>query len=153
MIKSLLVMLMAALPISELRGAVPLAIGIYHLSYWQAFILSYLGNISFVIPVLLFLNKMAYTLMKKYPAWNKFLSAIFRKTKKATEKKFQRYSEWALVLFVAIPLPFTGAWTGTIAAFLFGVKWKKAFWLISLGVLIADIIVTGLVIAGGSIIK
>ena len=153
MIKSLLVILVAALPISELRGAVPLAIGVYHFPYWQAFLLSYLGNISFIIPVLLFLDKMAYTLMDRSAFWNKFLSSIFQKAKLRAKNKFERYSEWALVLLVAIPLPFTGAWTGTIASFLFGIKWKRAFWLISLGVLIADIIVTGSMMAGIHIIK
>ena len=153
MIKSLLVTLIAALPISELRGAVPIAIGVYHLSCWQAFLLSYLGNISFIIPVLLFLNKVAYTLMDRSVFWNKFLTAVFKKTTLKTKKQFQRYSEWALVILVAIPLPFTGAWTGTIASFLFGIKWKRAFWLISLGVLIADVIVTGSIMIGVHIIK
>jgi len=59
-----------------------------------------------------------------------------------------KWGKLALVIFVAIPLPLTGAWTGSLAAFLFGFKKKEAFWLIVLGVLIAGIIVSFLTILG-----
>ncbi|MCK4805823.1 MAG: small multi-drug export protein, partial [Candidatus Pacebacteria bacterium] len=73
---------------------------------------------------------------------------LFERTRKKTENSFNKWGKWALVVFVAIPLPFTGVWTGSIAAFLFGVKYKNAFWLISLGALLAGILVMTLTLLG-----
>ena len=56
--------------------------------------------------------------------------------------KYQRWGELALVIFVAIPLPMTGAWTGSVAAFIFGIPKKRSLTLISLGIMIAGVIVT-----------
>jgi len=153
MSKELLTILVAASPFLELRGAIPLAIGLFHFSVGKAFFLSYLGNIIPVIPLLWFWERISLFLMKKYVFWRRLLSWIFERTRKKTEKKFEKYAAGALVLLVAIPLPLTGAWTGSIAAFLFHLNWKQSFILISLGVLIAGIIVTILTILGVNLIQ
>ena len=73
---------------------------------------------------------------------NKFLNWLFERTRKKTKDKIEKYGDLALIIFVAIPLPNTGAWTGTLAAWLFGIPMKRALLNIFYGVLIAGVIVT-----------
>jgi uncharacterized membrane protein len=132
----------AMLPISELRGAIPLALGFYHWPIWQAFLISIIGNLIPVVLILLFLDPIAQFLSRHFKICNKFFNWLFTRTRQKHSAKFERWGALALISFVAIPLPFTGAWTGALVAFLFGVKFKQALGLIILGVLIAGIIVT-----------
>ena len=73
---------------------------------------------------------------------NKFLNWLFERTRKKTKDKIEKYGDLALIIFVAIPLPNTGAWTGTLAAWLFGIPTNRALINIFYGVLIAGVIVT-----------
>ncbi len=146
--KELLTILIAASPIIELRGAIPWAMGVLQFPWPKAFILSFIGNILPVIPLLWFWKHMAAFLMKKSPFFDKLFSWVFARTRRKAQRHFQQYAAGALVILVAIPLPLTGAWTGTVAAFLFNIDEKKSFLLISLGVLIAGIIVTALTLLG-----
>ena len=84
--------------------------------------------------------------------FNKFFSWLFEYTRKKHHKKVEKYAVWALLPFVAIPLPFTGAWSGALIAFVFGIEKKKALVIISLGVLMAGIIIAFLVLGGKSLI-
>lgn len=131
------------LPIAELRLAIPLAIGAYDMPVLSAFFWAVLGNI---IPVVFILTGLDWLINKflihKVYLFNRFFTWIFERTKKNHSKKFERWKEFALIILVAIPLPFTGAWTGALAAFVFGIPAKKAFPLIVLGVLIAGVIVS-----------
>lgn len=136
--------LIAASPIVELRGAIPVAMGIFYFSWPKALFLSLLGNILPIIPIIWFLDKLSIYLSKQFGVFNRFFDWLFERTRKKTKNSFDKWGKWALVAFVAIPLPFTGVWTGSVAAFLFGVKYKDAFWLISLGALLAGILVTSL---------
>jgi len=140
-------LLTSMLPISELRGAIPVAVLVYNMSLWSAFLFSVLGNlipVIFIIWILdLLINKI---LIHRIYIFNRFFTWLFEKTRKRHSKKFERWRDLALVILVAIPLPFTGAWTGALAAFVFGIPIKRAFPLIALGVLIAGIIVTSITI-------
>lgn len=139
----LVILLMSMLPISELRGAIPVAIGVYNMSIVSAFFLAVLGNlipVIFIIKILdLLVNKF---LIHRIYIFNRFFTWLFEKTRSRHSKKFERWRDFALIVLVAIPLPFTGAWTGALAAFVFNIPIKRAFPLITLGVLIAGIIVT-----------
>lgn len=143
MSSDLIIFLSSMLPIIELRGAIPLGVFLYDMSIYYVFILAVIGNIMpvfFIIKGLdLLINKF---LIHKIYIFNRFLNWLFEKTKKKHSKKFENWKNLALVLLVAIPLPFTGAWTGAIAAFVFGIPIKRALPLIALGVLIAGIIVS-----------
>ncbi len=142
-----IVALISMLPVSELRGAIPIAIGAYDMPVLSAFFWSVLGNIIPVIFILLGLDLLINRfLIHRAYFFNRFFSWLFERTRKNHSKKFERWKEFALVVLVAIPLPFTGAWTGALAAFVFGIPIKKAFPLIILGVLIAGIIVSLLTI-------
>ncbi|NMG82748.1 MAG: ligand-binding protein SH3 [Methanosarcinales archaeon] len=129
------------LPISELRGGIPVAIGIYHFSPFNAYILAVIGNFLPVIPLLLFLGPVS-NYLRKYHLWDKFFNWLFSHTHRTHNKRFEKYGTLALALFVAVPLPVTGAWTGCAAAFVFGIKFKHSLPAITTGILLAGIIVT-----------
>jgi uncharacterized membrane protein len=143
----------ASSPIIELRGAIPVAMGVFSFSWSKALFLSLIGNILPIIPIIWFLDKSSNYLSKQFNFFNCFFNWLFERTRKKTKNSFDKWGKWALVAFVAIPLPFTGVWTGSIAAFLFGVKHKEAFWLISLGAFLAGILVTTLTLLGINILS
>lgn len=138
----MIVLLTAASPLVELRGAIPLGVWIFHLPLIKTIVLSIAGNLLPVFPLLFFLEIISDFLIKKSLFFKKFFAWLFEKTRRKFQKGYLKWGKLALVIFVAIPLPFTGAWTGSLAAFLFGFKKKEAFLLISLGVGIASLIVS-----------
>ncbi|NYT00435.1 MAG: small multi-drug export protein [Methanocellales archaeon] len=133
------VILVAAMPISELRGAIPVAM-MYGFDPWTAYILSVIGNLIPVIPLLLWLEPVSNKL-RRYNSWDRFFDWLFKRTHRRHSEYFEKYGTIALSLFVAIPLPVTGAWTGCAAAFVFGIKFRHAFPAIILGVMVAGVIV------------
>jgi uncharacterized membrane protein len=134
--------LIAMSPIVELRGAIPIALKVYKLPVLSAFFLAIIGDLIPTVFILLLIEPISKYLMAKSPFFNKVFSWIFKRTRHHNEKKFERWKKFALTIIVAIPLPFTGAWTGAICAFLFGIPFKYALFLITLGIIGAAIIVT-----------
>ena len=134
-------MMIAMLPIFELRGSIPVAIGVLELPWWESYLYSVIGNMI-PVPFILLLSDPVVRFFSRFKYSKKFFDFILEKTRKRTGKKIQRYESLALVLFVAIPLPVTGAWTGAIAAWLFDVEFKKAITCVFIGVLIAGAVVT-----------
>ena len=133
--------LAAMLPYIELRGAIPLAIS-FGASPLDAFIVSVIGNLLPILPIMVFLPIIA-----KWADRNPWIDRFFKwLTNKVGRKKAQiiKYGPIGLTLFVAIPLPVTGAWSGTVIAFLLGIRKRHAFFSILAGVLIAGLIVTAL---------
>jgi len=144
--KELVVLIIAALPIVELRGALPVAINLFNFSWYYAFLLAIIGNLLPVPFILLFLDT-ASRLLSKVAFFERILKWLFERTRRRG-KIIERYERIGLMLFVAIPLPVTGAWTGSLAAVLFGLKFKHAFLSIFIGILIAGVIVTCLSLLG-----
>jgi uncharacterized membrane protein len=138
-------LLAAALPVSEVRGAIPLAIGVYGYAPWQAYLLSVLGNLLPVIPLLLFLGPVS-DFMRRYSWGEKFFSWLFSRTRRKYIQDHENFGLTALAIFVAIPLPMTGAWSGCAVAFLLGFRFWPAFAAIASGVLLAGAIVTAAVV-------
>jgi uncharacterized membrane protein len=143
--KEYVVMIVASLPIAELRGALPLALS-FGMPMAKAFWLSVLGNISFVAPAL-FLFEPVSGALRKFKIWARFFDWVFERTKKNADT-IQKYEALGLAIFVAIPLPMTGAWSGVIAATLFKIRFRYAFIAIVAGVLGAGIIVASLCALG-----
>ena len=141
----LLIILTAALPISELRGAIPLGLYLKE-PLLKIFFLSILGNIIPVIPILYLLQPVSEKL-RRFKLWNRFFDWLFERTKKKSSL-IEKYEVIGLALFVAIPLPITGAWTGCVAASLFKIRFRYALISILLGIFIAAIIVTTLSVSG-----
>jgi len=136
--------IISMLPVSELRGAIPVAIGVYNLNPAEAYFLAVVGNIIPVIFILKYLDPVSKFLMAKFKFFDKFFAYLFERTRRKHNGKFEKWGALALITFVAIPLPVTGGWSGALAAFVFGIPFKKALSLISLGIMIAGVIVTGL---------
>ncbi|MCX5703534.1 MAG: small multi-drug export protein [Candidatus Omnitrophica bacterium] len=143
--KEYIVMIVSALPISELRGAIPLGLSL-GMPLAKAFWLSILGNISFIAPAL-FLFEPVSNRLRKFKPWARFFDWLFERTKKNADT-IQKYEALGLAIFVAIPLPMTGAWSGVVAASLFKIRLRYAFMAIALGVVGAGLIVTALCALG-----
>lgn len=133
------VMIMAALPVAELRGAIPLALS-FGMSLQKAFWLSVLGNAIPVIPILFFLEPVS-DYLRRFKPFARFFDWLFTRTRKKADT-IQKYEALGLAIFVAIPLPMTGAWSGAIAASLLRMKFRYAFMGILAGILGAGIIVS-----------
>lgn len=140
--------IIAALPIAELRGSIPVALSM-GIPPLKAFVLSVIGNSLPIIPVLFLLEPVSNALMK-FRHWKRFFDWFFEKTRQKGEL-VQKYEALGLLFFVAVPLPMTGAWSGCIAASLFRIKFRYAFPAIFLGVVVAGIIVTALCLFGQGI--
>jgi len=140
----------AASPISELRGAIPWAVLKLHFPWYYAFLLAIIGNLLPVPFILLFLDTVT-RLLSKVHFFDQFLKWLFERTRRRG-KIIERYERIGLTLFVAIPLPVTGAWTGSIAAVLFGLEFKHALLSIFIGVFIAGVIVTCATLLGWNIL-
>ncbi len=138
-IKTLLV---AMTPFFELRGSIPLALTAYNLPVSSSYIFSVIGNLIPVVFILWLLKEVSGLLGRHFSIFKRFFEWLFERTRNKHEKKIKKWESLALVLLVAIPLPFTGAWTGSLVAFVFGIPAKKAFPLIAIGVLLAGLIVT-----------
>ena len=139
------VMIVAALPVSELRGAIPLGLSL-GMSLTKAYWLSVLGNCIFVAPAL-FLFEPVTGYLRKFKIWSRFFDWVFERTKKNSDS-IQKYEALGLAIFVAIPLPMTGAWSGVIAASLFKIRFRYAFLAIIAGVICSGLIVSALCALG-----
>ncbi len=137
----LVVFIAAMLPFSELRGAIPLAIGQYGINPVEAYIIAVLGNLVPVVFLLHFLGPIEQRL-RFIQVFDMFFDHLFHRTRKKHSERIDKYGALGLVTFVAIPLPVTGAWTGVAAAYVFDIKKRYAFPAIVFGVLLAGVIVT-----------
>ena len=135
----LTVILVAAMPLSELRGAIPLGITM-GFTPLESTILSIIGNII-PIPFLLKLLEPIMNYLESTRLFSKGVQWVKRRTLKRSRDKVRKYSLLGLFILVAIPLPTTGDWTRCIAATLLKIDFKKALISIISGVLVAGIIV------------
>jgi uncharacterized membrane protein len=139
----LVAIILSFLPFFELRGGIPLAI-ISGVDPLTAFVICTFINILSIFFVFFFLDNV-HGLLISYKWYNKSINKFFEKARKRSKKVKRRIDNLgmlALVIFVAIPLPGTGAWTGALIAWLLRLNRRKAFFAIALGVIIAGIIVT-----------
>lgn len=139
--KEVIVFIISMVPILELRGGL-IAAGpaLLDVPMWEAIPICIIGNIIPVPFILLLITKI-FDWLKKTKL---FRPMVERLEKKAMSKSanIEKYEFWGLVAFVAIPLPGTGAWTGSLIAALLGVRFRKAFPAVMLGVLLAAVIMT-----------
>jgi len=140
--------ILAMTPIGELRVAIPTALAFYHLSWQTVYFIAVLGNLIPAIFLLWLLSPISNWLCQHSLGWKKFFTWLFQRTEKKHSDFIKKYGWWGLAGFVALPLPFTGAWTGALIAFLTKMPFKKAFSAIAVGVLIAGAIITGLIYLG-----
>lgn len=137
--KELIIFIISMFPILELRGGM-IAAKLLDVELLKAFVICYLGNILPIPFVLLFIRKI-FKFLKRYPKIGKFVVKLEERSMKKSEK-VKRWSNWGLLLFVAVPLPGTGGWTGALIAALLDIRIKISLPIIALGVLIANFIMS-----------
>ncbi len=139
--KELCVFFCSMLPIIELRGAIPLGAA-FGLPWWQNYLIAVAGNMLPIPIILLFVKSVLNWMAKcRVKLFNKIANKMFEKAEK-NRGKIEKYAFWGLTLFVAIPLPATGAWTGTLVAALFDMKFWKSILAALIGVMIAGVVMT-----------
>ena len=144
--KCLFTMLVSMIPIIELRGGLPFGVAL-GLPYYLAFPAAVIGNLIPAPFIIVYIRRI-FELMRRYlPKLNGIVDKLERKAH-LKGKKMQKYQYLGLWLFVAIPLPGTGAWTGSLAAAFLGMRLKKAMPAVVLGVLTAGCIMLGLTHVG-----
>src|SRR5690554_3222472 len=126
-------------PLGEARVGIPYGI-LKGVNPFLVFFIGLSGNLL-VYPLMMFLIDTFNTTLWKYKRYKVHSVQLMRRTKKSIGDKIQKYGFWGLMIFVMIPLPFTGAYSGVIAAVLFKISRKKAFLAISIGVFISCLIV------------
>ena len=141
--KELCVFFCALLPIIECRGAIPLGFGL-GLPMWQTFLLAVAGNLLPVPFILLFIRAvLRYLTKSRIKIFYRFGNWLMAKVEK-NKGKIEKYSYFGVLIFVAIPFPGTGAWTGSLIASVLDLDWKKSFLAAIGGVLIASVIMTAI---------
>ncbi len=140
------ILIVSAIPIVELRGAIPLGILAYQLPYLEVYFLGVLGSLIPAPFILLFIPAILKW-MASTKAFGSLAQWVIRKGMKKSDR-LVRYEFWGLFLFVAIPLPGTGVWSGCLAASLLGLDFKRSMLAVTLGTMTAGLIVSSLV-AGG----
>lgn len=144
--KELITIILAMLPVAELRLAIPISLNVFHLPWYQGFYLSIIGNLIPVPFLLLFFDGVSKLLQKT--AWGaRFIDWLMKRTAKQTGA-VEKYKLAGLAVFVAIPLPLTGAWTASLIAYILGLRFWPALLAIAAGVLGAAVIVLILTLLG-----
>ena len=143
--KYLMIFFVSMVPLVELRGSIIMAVGM-DLDYWTSLAVCVVGNML-PVPLIYFFARKVLVWGSGKPVIGKFFSFCLEKGEKAGRKLQQKAGRglyWALLLFVGIPLPGTGAWTGTLAASLLDMDFKKSVLACMGGVLLAGVIMGAL---------
>lgn len=149
----LLVFLASMAPIGELRLAIPLGLVNYDLAWYAVLPLAVLGNILVVLPILWGLD-VATRILQSFPnPLGRLLESYISFVTARHSHRLKRYGTLGLVPFVGIPLPWTGAWTGTLLAWSLQLPRFPAFLAISTGVAVAGIVVTALTVTGQTLLN
>ena len=137
--KDIVCFIISMVPILELRGGM-IAAALFGLPWLRALLFCILGNMLPMPFVLLLIDKI-FDLLKKTKTFRSIVEKLEQRAL-GHRKKIEKYEFWGLVLFVGIPLPGTGGWTGSLAAALMGLRFKKAFPAVILGILLAATIMS-----------
>ena len=137
----LTVFFLSMTPIIELRGAIPVAAGL-GFPWFEAYILCVIGNMI-PIPFIMLFARAILKWLRRFPIFERPILWVERKVEK-NKKKVLRYSAFGLVVFVMLPLPGTGAWTGALVASFLDMRFRMAIPSIFIGVLLAGLIMCGI---------
>jgi uncharacterized membrane protein len=144
----LLTVALSLLPISELRGAIPFAV-LRGMDLLPAALIGIAANAAVPAVAYLFLSTF-HKLFYRVGAYRRFFDRFVEKARVKVHASVEKYGYWGLLVFVAIPLPVTGAWTGALGAWILGMEKRKSMLAIAGGVIVAGFIVTALVAALGA---
>jgi len=138
---------LSMIPWLESRYVIPFAILNFGWEWWQVFPIAVVGNML-PVPFILLFFRFVEKFLRNYKFWKRLMDWLFSRTRKRADSKIRRDEYLGLILFVAIPLPFTGAWTGSLIAYLFDLKFSKSLITIFIGILIAASVMTALALTG-----
>lgn len=136
--------LIAIIPVTELRASIPVAVSQFGLSPFSSWFYSVLGTFFAMLLILFALEPVASFLSKHSDLFHKFFHWLFEHTRKRANGKMEKYGEWAIFILAATPIPLIGGLTGALAAFVFGVPYRKAIPLLLVGTMAAGGIVLGI---------
>jgi len=148
MVDLLQVFLLSMTPIGELRLSIPMGILVFNLDTFSVFFVSIIGNLIPAVFFLFFLKKISLYFSKKSIYFQKAFNWWENNAKQKHLNKVQKYGTIGLTLFVSIPLPLTGAWTGALLATIMNLPIRKSLSAIITGVILAGLITTTLVLFG-----
>lgn len=140
-------------PFLEMRASVPLGLTTFGLSAIETVLISTLGGIITAAIVLKLLPYIVHFLEKHIPIFHKLVQKIFTKTRSKHSKKMGKLGSLFLVLFVAIPIPGSGAWSGVLIAYLFGIPYWRAIILVGIGILSSATIMAILTLSAKGILN
>lgn len=138
------------IPWWESRYAMVFALD-HGMQWWQAYPIAVVGNML-PIPFILLFFKYVEKFLRRYKLWTNLMIRLFAHTRRRADAKIRRYEHIGLLVFVAIPVPFTGAWTGALIAYLFDLRFSWSLLTIFIGVLIASGIMTIITLLGIDIV-
>ncbi len=142
--KDLSTFLIAMIPVTELMVSIPLAVKVYGMPPFWAWMWSVLGTFATMVLILLILDPISKFLSRHFEIFNKFFIWIFDHTRDKVNGKMEKYGEWAIFILAATPIPLIGGMTGALAAFVFGVLLKKSIPLLLAGTMAAGGIILGI---------
>lgn len=143
----IIVVLLAFSPIGEVRISVPAGVFLFQMGWAEAFVWSLLGNLA-VAPIAAWLYPRIETMVRRTERGTRWLDRLYEKTRARSSARVEKLQESAVAVFIAIPLPGSGAWTGVLIAHIFGLQWRHAWRYYYAGVVAATVLVTILVETG-----
>ena len=141
--------ILSMMPIAELRGGIPYALA-NGIDPVTAYLVSVTANIL-AFPIVYFFMGFFHGLFSKMEWYLKLFDKIVVRTRAKVGDNLEKWGFWGLMVFVMIPLPVTGAYTGSFAAWVFGIEKRKGFLAVTMGVLIAGLIVTAIFLSGAEL--
>lgn len=144
--KELAIFCIAAIPVTELRAAIPVAYKAYGMSAFTSWFWSVAGTYAAMVVIVLLLDPIAKFLSRCIKLFERFFNWLFEHTRKRANGKMEKYGEWAIFVLAATPIPLLGGMTGALAAFVFGVPLKKSLPLLLLGTIVSGLIVLGITV-------
>jgi uncharacterized membrane protein len=143
--------LLSFAPISELRGGIPFAIA-GGIPWYAAYLYCVILN-ALVSPVCWLFLATLHKLFLHIPIYKKFFASLIERARTKLHGPVEKWGAAGIAIFVAIPLPMTGAWTGTLGAWVLGLSRKKTLLAVAAGVAVAGAIVTAVWLGGGALVK
>jgi uncharacterized membrane protein len=140
----LITFILGTLPLGEARFAIPWGMTFGNLTPAEAYFWGSFGNLIAITIAILLMDPIVNFLRKNYTFFDKLLEKIFHKTRHRHSASFLRFGALFLVIFIAIPIPGSGGYSGVLIAWLFGVNKKVAMILVSIGVLISGLTILGI---------
>jgi len=138
--------IISLLPIAELRGGIPYAY-LYGNPIWLSYLVCVAANF-FVGPIVFLFLETLHKQLIRWSFYEKLFNRFIQRVRRKTSHLIDRYGFWGVTVFVAIPLPVTGAYTGSVAAWLFGLDRKKSLLAVLAGVCISGIVVSSILYFG-----